>query len=102
MKTSYYYIAGAALIGFLLYRRKQKIATGTTDPQAPGAKGVSKVDEAIPTGGTNFTGDIMSALNGSNATSPNHANLLPGANADGGGHTAQTLGLSVGWDGTLA
>lgn len=98
MKSTYYSIAGAALILFLLYGRKKRMQ----DTTANGMKGVSKVDEAHPTDGTSFTGDIMSTLNGADFMSPNHNNILPGANADGGGHTANILGLSLTYDGSIA
>lgn len=89
MKKPYYFLAG--LLALLYWRHHQGAA----------ADGTSRVAEAHPDDGSNPLTNMWGLLNGKGQSSPSFGNLLPGPNADGGGHTAQTLKLNAGWDGSL-
>lgn len=90
MKTALYIVGGVFL---LLALRKH---TGAAKD------GTSKVEEAHPLNGTDWQGSLWDRLSGKDLVSPNHANLITGAQADGGGQVAALTGLKTNWDGSLA
>lgn len=65
------------------------------------SNGVTRTQEANGNDGSNPTTDMWGLLNGLGLSSANFANLVPGPNANPGGHAANTLGLQPSWDGSM-
>jgi len=64
--------------------------------------GTTRTQEAHGEDGSNPLTDMWGLLNGQGTSSANFSNLVPGPNANPGGHAAQLLALNPAWDGSLA
>jgi hypothetical protein len=85
MKAEYFIGAGLVL---LFLRGHKKVATS------------NQVIDSIPTGGSDFQGDMMARLSGADLTMPGYPNLFSGPLADPGKIGQASLSQSIAWDGS--
>ena len=85
-------ILAAVAVGAILWKRGKAIEAAK-----------HKLEEAAPTDGTNWTGDLWGRLNGANdLKAPVSRNLDDSVNADPGRVGQSSVGLAPSWNGSLA